>query len=237
MKDIKLLICSCLSVLLWTSCENDRFYYQDQPRARISGPYIWALGTDSLLFSFATTANDITEKQINMTLFVMGNVSNHDRTANITVISDKTIANNDQYSFPATVTVPANLDSISFPVILKRTGTLKNQTAKLYIAIAGSTDFAVGVNEQNHFLFKWNDILSKPINWDTVLKPFFGSYSDTKYRFMLSQTGVTEFTDKMSWAELQNYKIKVTNALNAYNKTHSSSPLTDENGILVSFNN
>lgn len=108
---------------------------------------------------------------------------------------------------------------------------------RLYLKVEATSDFAVGVNEQNHLLLIWSDMISKPTNWDDALKEFFGEYSDAKYRFMLANAdGLGEFdTDTMSWAELQSYKIKFVNALNAYNEAHPGSPLTDEDGVLVSF--
>jgi hypothetical protein len=236
MKFIKFIIIFYLPLLLWTSCSNDGFYYQDQARARLVGPYIWAVGTDSLSFSFVTSASSVTEKQMNVELWLMGKVTNYDRTANISVVAGKTTATNDMYTVPTTVTLPADSNKVTFPVILKRTSVLQSETVRLYIEVAESKDFGVGVDEQNHLLLKWNDILSKPSNWDDI-DDFFGTYSDVKYRFMLANAGVTEFSSSMTWAELQNYKIKLTNALNDYNAAHPSAPLTDENGKLVSFDN
>ena len=36
-----------------TSCSSDEdFFYQDEPRVRLVGDKIWAVGTDSVTFSF-----------------------------------------------------------------------------------------------------------------------------------------------------------------------------------------
>ena len=122
--------------------------------------------------------------------------------------------------------------------MLKRADVLQEQTVRLYIQVTDSEDFAVGSIEQDHLLLKWNDILSRPTNWDE-LEEFFGTYSDAKYRFMLNNTGVTEFdTEEMSWAELNNYKIVLTNALNEYNKANPNDPILDENtGQAIDFDN
>jgi hypothetical protein len=92
------------------------------------------------------------------------------------------------------------------------------------------------VNEENHIVFIWSDVLSRPTNW-SELEPFFGTYSNVKYRFMLENAGgVSEFsTDTMSWAQLNSFRIRFQNALNDYNAAHPGHPLTDENGNLVSF--
>ena len=78
--------------------------------------------------------------------------------------------------------------------------------------------------------------MSQPNNWDE-LEEFFGTYSDAKYRFMLNNAEVTEFdTDEMTWAELNNYKIMLTNAYNEYRETYG--PILDENtGLEISFDN
>ena len=168
---------------------------------------------------------------------VMGPAANHDRTANITVVNDKTTASADLYQLPASVTVAAGQSKATFQVVLKRADALTTKSVRLRIAVVPSADFRKGVNEQDHLTFIWNDQISKPKNW-AQLEEFFGAYSDTKYRFMLENAGgITEFnTDTMTWAQLQSLKIMFQNALNDYNAAHPGNPLTDENGNLVSFN-
>jgi hypothetical protein len=237
MNYIKLSIALLATMLLAAACQNDGFYYQDVPRVRIVGPSSWTLGTDSLQFSFVTYPADTTQKQLNVTLWVMGNTTEYDRTAKLEVVTGKTTASADLYTVPASVVIPAGANSATFPVILKRAASLQQTTARLYIAVQKSADFEVGISSQDHLLLKWNDILSKPSNW-TSLQEFFGSYSDVKYRFMINNAGISEFdTTTMTWAELQYYKIKLVNALNKYNQEHPEAPLTDETGKLVSFDN
>ena len=120
---------------------------------------------------------------------------------------------------------------------IRRDASLLQKTGRLCIKVADSSDFKTGVNEENHLTIIWNDILSKPNNWPD-LEPFFGTYSNTKYRFMLENAGgVGEFsTDTMSWALLNSLRIRFQNLLNDYNAAHPGSPLTDENGQMVSFN-
>lgn len=222
--------------LLLTSCENDGFYYQDEARVRLEGPAVWALGTDSLVYSFSTEPDDIKENVMDIDVCVMGPVADHDRTANIVVDAAKTTASTDQYSFPATVTIPAGKNKGTLPVTLKRDKTLEKKTVRLQIAVAQSSDFAIGVNEQNHFTLIWNDQISKPKNWNT-LEEFFGTFSIAKYRFMLQNSPKgTEFsTETMSWSLLNSYRIKFAAALEKYNADHPGAPLTDENNQLVTF--
>lgn len=222
--------------LLLTSCENDGFYYQDEARVRLEGPAVWALGTDSLVYSFSTELDEVKEYVMDIDVCVMGPVADHDRTANIVVDAAKTTASTDQYSVPATAVIPAGKNKGTLSVTLKRDKTLEKKTVRLQIAVAQSSDFSIGVNEQNHFTLIWNDQISKPKNWNT-LEEFFGTFSIAKYRFMLQNSPKgTEFSiETMSWSLLNSYRIKFAAALEKYNADHPGAPLTDENNQLVTF--
>ncbi|MCR5131659.1 MAG: DUF4843 domain-containing protein [Prevotella sp.] len=224
--------------LLLTGCSTDEdFFYQDEPRVRLVGEKTWAAGTDSVTFSFVTYPQDTIEKTIYVDAQIMGEVADRDRTVNITVDAEKTTAATSQYVVPQSVTVPSGQASGRFAVVLKRDASLETKTVRLYLKVAESADFKVGVNEENHISFIWNDILSKPKNWDE-LESFFGAYSNVKYRFMLlnmrSDDGELS-AETMSWAKLNSLKIRFQNALDAYNAAHPGNPLTDENGNLVTF--
>ena len=236
MKHIPYILTACLFLLLGASCENDGFYYQDEPRIRMEGPEEWTLDTDSLTFSFVTSPESVTEQTMDVTLYVMGLTADYDRTARVEVVDELTTATSDLYECPTTVTIPAGENQATCPVVLKRADVLQETTVRLYIQVVASDDFAVGSAEQDHLLLKWNDILSQPNNWDE-LEEFFGTYSDAKYRFMLNNAGVTEFdTDEMTLAELNNYKIMLTNAYNEYREAYG--PILDENtGLEISFDN
>lgn len=233
---IRNIIIAGMAMLGLAACSDEDFLYQDQARVRLVGPSNYTAGTDSLTFSFVTYPSDTTTKVMNVQVYVMGNVADRDRTANITVDNDLTTASAAQYDVPSTVTVPAGKAYGILPVTLRRTADIQDRDVRLYIKVAESADFGVGVNEENHLTLIWNDKITKPSNWDD-LEEYFGSYSDTKYRFMIENAGgLAEFdADTMSWAELHSYKIRFVNALNNYNNAHPGSPLTDENGVLVTF--
>ena len=235
MKKMKLMILLLAVIGMFTACENDKFYFQDDARVRIEGPYEWAVGTDSLTFSFAAYPSQVQEQGMEMKLYVMGEAAATDRTAKLAIDRTLTTANDDQYVFPETVTIPAGKLEAPFIVTLKR-ADLTSGTVSLYFRVVETNDFKVGVIEQNHFCIKWNDTLSKPKNWDTELLEFFGDFSLVKYRFIIDTIGFGEFSaTSMSWSELTNYKIIMKTALDEYNDAHPGAPLTDENGQLVTF--
>jgi hypothetical protein len=226
------------SAALLTSCSStdEDFFYQDEPRVRLVGDYTWAVGTDSISFSFVAYGSEVTEKEMLVDAQIMGEAENRDRVVNLSVDPARTTADASLYTVPSTVTIPAGAVKATFPVILKRSAALQTKTVRLYLQVAESADFKAGVNEENHIKLIWSDVLQKPKNWDT-LEPFFGTYSDVKYRFMLANSnGAGEFsTETMSWAMLNSYRILFQNALNAYNAAHPGNPLTDENNQLVTF--
>lgn len=221
-----------------SSCENDGFYYQDEPRVRLVGDKNWTLGTDSLELSFTAYAGD--EATIAVDACIMGNVADYDRTVNIEVDGAKTTASADLYSVPQTVVVPAGQNKSTFNVVLRNAAKLQSSGVQLYIKVAASADFAVGVNEENHLLLKWNDIITKPVYWAEI-EEHFGAYSEVKYRFMLDclieknySTNLDPATG-LNWADLHNFNIMFANMLKAYNEAHPGAPLTDENDAIVTF--
>lgn len=224
-----------LSLLVLPACENDGFFYQDEARIRLEGPFQWTNGTDSLEFSFVTSPYDVTEVTMEIKLHVMGNASPFDRVAQVRVESQKTTAADPHYSMPLKVVIPANAYTAVLPLKLFRTPDLQENTVRLFVSVEDSPDFKPGVRERSHLLVKWNDILSMPQNWDSLVE-FFGTFSMVKYRFIINTLGITEFdTSKMSWARLMDYKIVLQNALNEYNAANPGNPLQDENGQFVTF--
>lgn len=231
-------LCLFTFLLLPASCSDDDFLYQDTPRVRLVGDSNWTLGTDSLTVSFLTISGD--ETAIDVDARIMGNVADHDRTAAITVDQSLTTAPASLYSVPTTVTIPAGQSKATFQVTLRKSELLQSQTVRLYIKVTATDDFQPGVNEDNHLLLKWNDILSKPLFWDDISQ-YFGDYSNTKYRFMLQtlaaqgyDTGALDPNSGTNWSDYHNFSIVLANALDDYNASHAT-PLTDENGALVTF--
>lgn len=228
---------ACLAALAFTACSVDDFTYQDTARLRLEGPEIYAAGTDSLTFSFVTYPEDTISKVMDIDVIVMGTTADNDRTAAVKVVADKTTASASDYEMPLSITIPAGSAKGTLPITLKRSTALQEKAVRLYIEIEPNNDFQTGVNEQNHFTLIWNDVLTRPTNWDD-LEEFFGTYSDVKYRFMIQNAGgISEFdADTMSWAQLNSLKIKFQNALNEYNEEHPNDPLRDGDGVLISFN-
>ena len=58
---------AALALIICVACSTDEnFYYQDTPRVRLVGPETWAVGTDSILFSFVTYPQETKEGKNNI---------------------------------------------------------------------------------------------------------------------------------------------------------------------------
>ena len=155
---------AALVVTIFAACSTDEnFYYQDTPRVRLVGPETWAVGTDSILFSFVTYPQETKEMVFDVKAQIMGQPSQQARTATIAIDNSKTTASESMYSVPATVTIAAGETSATFPVTVKRDASLTTKQVRLYIKVTESSDFKVGVNEENHLSIIWSDVLSRPL--------------------------------------------------------------------------
>lgn len=222
----------CLFAL--AGCENDGFYYQDVPRARLEGPSMWTLGAgaDSMSYNFVYGGIDATQYDVEMKVVVMGETADRDRTVNLEIIADRTTASASQYIIPATVTVPAGEYETTFNVTLKRTADLEQKAVRLRFGVAASDDFQPGTTEDASFLIIWNDMVGKPLYWDDELNNFFGTYSDAKFRFMIDVLGTSDF-EGLNWSQKFNMNVKLQAALLEYNAANGV--LLDEDLNPVTF--
>lgn len=240
MKSILLPAIICLFTLVFvTACENGDFLWEGETYARLIGPENYTLGTDSMTFTFSTHAADVTEFTAEAHIVIIGKVAAADRKVNLKVNEGKSTAvPGTHYQLSTQLTIPAGEREVFCPIVLKRAPELEGKSVRLHIEVVASDEIGVGVNEWNALTIVWNDMISKPLNWENLTE-FFGEYSEIKYRFIISTLGITQFTygdsGGMSWGEMNNYRLMMITALNAYNEANPSHPLTDENNQLVSF--
>lgn len=235
MKNSSKIICAVVAIAFaLAGCENEGFYYQDVARVRLEGSSMWTIGTesDSMSYNFIYAGLNTSEYEIEITAVIMGKTTDYDRTVNLKTVTDRTTAIGEQYDLPSTVIIAANEYRVTFPVTLKRTTDLKSNTVRMRFEVVESKDFQPGAPENSSLLIKWNDMVDKPIYWDTQLAVFFGEYSDTKYRFIIETFGTGDFQD-LTWAQKFSYNILLQSALQEYNDSRGT--LIDENGNPVTF--
>lgn len=238
--NIRYLLYGILLLGLVYACENDDYVWGEENFARINAPEIWTNGTDSMTFTFSTMPTDSITFQLETEVVIQGQIANFDRVVHLQINKDKTTAPENIYSFPKEVTLPAGEHKTVFPIILHRTTAMQTKDMRLCIEIAPTGDLQGGVNNASSLTITWNDKITKPNNWED-LEEFFGSYSETKYRFIISTLGIYEFpygsSSEFTWGLMFHYKVKMKTALENYNNDSSNPnrPMKDENGGTVSF--
>lgn len=219
------------------ACENEPYRWEGDAYARLVGPENWTLKTDSMIFSFSSMGSDVEDFAVKAEIKLIGVAADHDRDIILEVAPEST-AEEGMYSFQDTVILPAGEVVAPCDIILHRVEPLQDSTYRLKINITDKGTIGTGVKEWNQLIIIFSDMLAKPSNWDEMLSPFFGEYSEVKHRFIIDVTGYAEFTygetGGMSWGQMYNFQLKLVKALEEYNATHTT-PLTDENNKLVTF--
>ena len=191
---------------------------------------VWTLDSDSLIFSFAPYISEIKEITMDSRVFITGETADKDRTVTIAVDNEKTTASENHYSFNGSLIIKAGEHYADLPVTLLRTDDLRSKRVKLVLKITEGGDITPGVKEWSKLSIIWSDMISKPANWENMTE-FFGTYSDTKYRFIIDilEIGIFTYgeTDGMTWGEMNHFKIKLVNALNEYNTANPQSPRSE----------
>ncbi|WEK35630.1 MAG: DUF4843 domain-containing protein [Candidatus Pseudobacter hemicellulosilyticus] len=237
------------ATLLLTACEKDLPVYQTQP-----GLYFYEYTTGVApakiflrSFTFLGTPSSVTKDTLNIRVKIMGETTAYDR-----VVKGKTVAKGStaveglHYDF---IEGAISADSIYgyLPVVLYRTADIATQSVFLNLAIDSTKDFRTGAVEDQQFSLEWSDKVVKPDNWETLigLKTYFGTYSDTKFKFIIDVTGIASFPlwqnsrvaplpGEYTPAAMQDITRKIKAALVEYNASHTPA-LTDESGQVVVF--
>lgn len=154
--------------------------------------------------------------------------------------------------------IKANEITGRVPVLIKRTADLKGKQVRLYVKIATSAEFPLQImnTKTNNtfngepvgtyvpgYLIKLSDQLLKPDTWDATgswFKLFFGTYSATKYKFIIDITGrivwgprARDAAESPTSTQMYTYLAKLVSALYEYEKVNG--PMLDETGNQVTF--
>lgn len=188
---------------------------------------------------------------------ISGMPTDHDRTFRLEPYGGDSalIANTirtEEYVIPAgsiggTYNVYFNTQKLSDPSIFT------DRDGSINFRVVSNDDFSIGTEGRQLFTVILKNYLAKPSNWDSAnyprvaLSKYFGTYSRTKYQFMIEVLGLIDFeinyNTQTSYDEATNtvsavYAIYLQQvmqkALNEYNETHDT-PLTDEFGVPVNF--
>ncbi len=138
---------------------------------------------------------------------------------------------------------------------LKDDSSFVNVNGNLYIRLKENEAFVTGAEDMQEIHIVLKNYLAKPDTWDNATYPYnsisryFGSYSETKYRFMIQELGLVDFkirsNTSTSYNETTNeistiyasYLSQVMKlALEEYNSNPDNDPpMRDEFGEIVTF--
>lgn len=194
------------SVLTVGCQKSNPVKYSEKPMVYIYKDGFSAL-KDSASYSFIVKSETLVEDVVEVPLRIMGLAENRDRVVNFGVKAEGTSAvSGVHYEIPPVV-IPAGQYTTTAKIKVKRAADLKTQEVRLWVAVNESVDFLPGMDSTRTaasggnnwgtgltYLIKINDFYSKPSNWDTSLRFYFGaSFSQAKFKFLVEATGKTEF--------------------------------------------
>ena len=167
---------------------------------------------------------------------IMGEIVNYPRKVVLT--SEAPAENALEVIFPEEYYVPADTAVATFRVIVKRPATRNiTYTTKLMFDYSQS-DFEAGTQERQVFNLKAEDKVSMELwgitqeDWEYEPVFFFGEWSETKMRYMITMLGCVSF---MNWYYNEDsfFEALMGNVLYAsleeYKADSSNPPLLDEN--------
>lgn len=160
------------------------------------------------------------------------------------VIADK------HYVLPSYVLKAGTLGGY-YPIYLKNTSDFKDKAFTITLALKENAKLETGVKEYAVLKLIVKDREEKPAYWDEdpetwmPLKNFFGTYSRTKYQFIIKETGkvisrviyrgTPTPPHEISYFEAKYLQAKLRLAVEEYNNNpeNPDRPLSDENGPIT----
>ncbi|AVM52129.1 uncharacterized protein DUF4843 [Bacteroides zoogleoformans] len=216
-----------LSLLLMISCTKDNYLRYDTNVASLRFVYSPA-GKDSTVYSFGLHPG-VEEDIVEIAFKLIGVSSSEPREVAVEVVKEKTTAieNNDFVIEPCKLPTDAIAGSVKIKV--RKNKSLDGESKVVALRLCANNYFSEGpVNESTFKVVITND-LAEPAGW------IFNEYSRVKHQFVILHTGVAMNYNQWSTSEQIYWKGVLINALYEYNKAHPGEPLTDENGLVVTF--
>lgn len=223
-----------LAALTATSCEVKEGYdYQ-------AGNQIFFEIADSVTYSFAIKPSTLKEDILSLPVGTSGMTSAKEREVVVMVDPDQqsTAVEGIHYSV-GKATIPAGEYTTNIPIKVISAPELATKEVYVYLCIVLGDEYLGDLGESRlKIKVKINNILTKPSNWDSFIKTYFGTYGPVKYQFIIDTLGLYEFMlsgteTPVTKAEMAYYKDKLKTELIKYEKEHG--PLMEEGNIKVDF--
>lgn len=216
-----------LLLLLMVSCTQTGYLRYDTDVASLRFIYSPA-GKDSTIYSFGLHPG-IEEDIVEVPFKLIGVSSSGARDVAVEVVKEKTTAteNNDFVIEPCRLPADAITGSVKIKVRKNANSDAERRVVTLHLC--GNNYFSEAPVNESMFRIVVTNELAEPVGW------IFNEYSRVKHEFVILHTGVTTNYDQWSTSEQIYWKGVLIKALYEYNKAHPGEPLTDENGLVVTF--
>lgn len=216
-----------LITILGSSCQKDDYVQYEAGYASLRFIYT-ANGNDSIIYSFALHP-DQEEDIVEIPFKLIGLATAQTREVRVEVVQEETTAReNDNFHIEGSV-LPADSIRGTLKVRVKKTPDLKDNNLIVTLRLGSNENFMAAPVNENTYRIVLTEQLTQPTSWP------FGEYSRIKHQFVIQTLGIATDYDKWSTSETIHYTSMMINALYEYNKAHPGHPLTDENGLVVTF--
>ena len=227
MKWQKILIVIVLATIM-ASCSKDEYLRYDTDMASVR--FVYPAGCDSLVYSFGLhpEIGDGEAGTVDIPILLIGTACDQNRTVGVEIVADGTTASTGEYEVEL-CEIPADQITGTLQIKWRKTERVISEDVTISLRLVANNNFVSAPVNSDIFRIVVTNKLTMPNGW------IFGEYSRVKHEFVILHTGVATDYDKWSASEQIRWKGVLINALYEYNKAHPGNPLTDENGMTVSF--
>lgn len=242
----KLLFIMMIAVLLSCKKEEVSIYQGKDGISFFAYTYELLHTTGVRSYSFALQASQKATDTLFIPMRITGKLSDGPRSVMLKVATGTTATPGVDFELRE-VSIPAGTYSFNYPLVLINSAGMANNVYRIVLEPAETKDFILGtlgqtppsgtgLSTEENFRYLKIDVTNQyiqPAYW-TTLAPYFGTFSATKYKFMVRVLGITDFSyEKIGVDGLLNFPVTLRNALIAHEVANG--PLVDENGQRVTF--
>lgn len=246
-----------LVALYMQSCEKETMVYKGESGG-ISGIYFLYTSSytmsgsgrvdhyqDSMEFSFAKVAANISESTIKLPVKLLGDVTGYNRTFIARVTGGTAVVNEDYVALENEYIMPANQPETTIPLILKRTDKLKNRKLNLTVELIENENFKLllpskinddGKTEINttHIKVIFSEIYTEPWFYSLFGVDNFGPFTVKKFEYINTIMGWSpaNWDDGTVTAGIMGYAARRIQA-ELQERADNNDPVYDEDGSLM----
>lgn len=209
------------------NCEKDKYLQFDTSVSSLRFVYP-QIGQDSIIYSFGLHPG-VDEDAIIIPFKLIGIPAPIEKEVLIEIVKEKTNAIEKEDFTIASCSLATDSINGHVEVYIKRMNERENVRKVITLRLHKNHYFTDAPINESEFRIILTDELAKPSGW------IFDEYSRVKHEFIILHTGVAANYDQWSASEQIYWKGKLIKALYEYNKSHPGKPLTDENGLVVTF--